>query len=157
MFPMYNPYNIEALFRQHLLAENVKPATLKNYSSDLRHFLGWLSSEQLYDSSLQSIQSLNEKNVRDYKEYLVINKIPTKTTNRRLSTLRNFFSFCIAQGWISENLAKKISNEKNPLDLPKIINSFKKDLIDEGHSNNEINEYITDVSEFLTLAGFQKI
>lgn len=149
----YNAYNVEALFKQHLLAENVKPATLKNYSSDLRHFLGWLSVEQLYDSSLQSIQNLNEKNVRDYKKYLITNEIPLKTVNRRLSTLRNFFSFCISQRWISENLAKKISNEKGRLELPEVINSFKKGLIDEGRSNNEINEYITDVSEFLTLTG----
>lgn len=155
MSDKYNAYNVEALFKQHLLAENVKPATLKNYSSDLRHFLGWLSVEQLYDSSLHSIQSLNENNVRDYKEYLVINEIPTKTINRRLSTLRNFFSFCISQGWISENLAKKISNEKSHLELSEIINSFKKSLIDKGYSNNEINEYITDVSEFLTLTDSQ--
>ena len=41
MDKQYNFYNFEASFKKFLLAENVSPITLKNYLSDLRHFLGW--------------------------------------------------------------------------------------------------------------------
>jgi hypothetical protein len=37
----YNFYNLEASFKNFLLAGNKLPVTIKNYLSDLRHFLGW--------------------------------------------------------------------------------------------------------------------
>src|SRR3990167_11043076 len=109
----YNLYNLEPQFRKFLAAENISAISLKNYLSDFRHFAAWL------DFYLSSHSILNTENIvnvltseilSEYRGYLVENILPHKTINRRLSTVRRFCSFCISQGWLKENPAKKISN-----------------------------------------------
>ncbi|MEK7597785.1 MAG: phage integrase SAM-like domain-containing protein [Patescibacteria group bacterium] len=108
MSETYNLYNLEAPFKEYLIAGNQKAVSIKNYLSDFRHFFGWLISTGEETSPLQG--SINIKTVSEYKSYLESNNIPHKTINRRLSTLRKFCSFCISQGWMKENPAKKIGN-----------------------------------------------
>jgi site-specific recombinase XerD len=153
----YNFYNFEASFKKFLLAENVSPITLKNYLSDLRHFLGWtILKSKAQDkknfenlSPLEFLNQINESLVEEYKNYLVVNAIPAKTINRRLSTLRKFFSFCISQGWLKENPAKKIQNLK--LKIDSIISSFALSLEKENLDQKTIKSYLEVVQEFLSL------
>lgn len=116
----YNLDNFEAMFREFLILDGVSPLTLKNYQSDLRHFLGWFhlflkSSRQDNPGNTALTESgfaaqIDYGAVSSYKTYLESNGLPVKTINRRLSTLRKFCSLCIKQGWIKENPAKKIGN-----------------------------------------------
>src|SRR3989344_3897007 len=123
----YNLYNVEPQFRKFLVAENISAISLKNYLSDFRHFAGWLdfylSSHSVIPRDHSVILSeakdpdagiivsvLTPEILSEYRGYLVENKFPHKTINRRLSTVRRFCSFCISQGWLKENPAKKISN-----------------------------------------------
>jgi len=158
----YNFYNLEASFEKFLLAENVSPITLKNYLSDLRHFLGWaiLKLKAQNKKNLETLDFLEFLNqidnsfVEEYKKYLVINYIPSKTINRRLSTLRKFFSFCISQGWLKENPAKKISNIKyqiSNIDNTGILTKFQQDLEKENLDQKTIKSYLEVVREFLSL------
>ena len=153
----YNFYNFEASFKKFLLAENVSPVTLKNYLSDLRHFLGWTilklkaQNKKNFEnlSPLEFLNQIDESLVEEYKNYLVVNAIPAKTINRRLSTLRKFFSFCISQGWLKENPAKKIQNLK--LNIDSIISSFALSLEKENLDQKTIKSYLEVVQEFLSL------
>ena len=153
----YNFYNFEASFKKFLLAENVSPITLKSYLSDLRHFLGWtilkLKAQNKKNienlSPLEFLNQIDESLVEEYKNYLVVNAIPVKTINRRLSTLRKFFSFCISQGWLKENPAKKIQNLK--LNIDSIISSFALSLEKENLDQKTIKSYLEVVQEFLSL------
>jgi len=153
----YNFYNFEASFKKFLLAENVSPVTLKNYLSDLRHFLGWTilklkaKNKKNFEnlSPLEFLNQINESLVEEYKNYLVVNAIPAKTINRRLSTLRKFFSFCISQGWFKENPAKKIQNLK--LKIDSIISYFALSLEKENLDQKTIKSYLEVVREFLSL------
>ena len=127
----YNLYNIEALFTNFLLAVNgnkgrstlTKPlsgVSIKNYLSDLRHFLGWyllylksLGKELTYLTTAEltgELKHITHSTVQMYKEYLRKNGIPNNTINRRLSSIRKFCSFCIHQGWMTNNPAKFIEN-----------------------------------------------
>lgn len=116
----YNLYNLEPQFREFLIAENISPISLKNYLSDLRYFFGWMSSKSL------KIESIDKKLVEEYRKYLLDNNLPHKTVNRRLSTLRKFCSFCISQGWMKENPAKKIGNiTKTFLSVP-VVDTINK-------------------------------
>jgi len=153
----YNFYNFEASFKKFLLAENVSPITLKNYLSDLRHFFGWIilktkaQNKKNFESlsPLEFLNQIDESFVEEYKNYLVVNAIPAKTINRRLSTLRKFFSFCISQGWLKENPAKKIQNLK--LKIDSIISSFALSLEKENLDQKTIKSYLEVVQEFLSL------
>jgi len=153
----YNFYNFEASFKKFLLAENVSPITLKNYLSDLRHFLGWTilklkaQNKKNFEnlSPLEFLNQIDESLVEEYKNYLVVNAIPAKTINRRLSTLRKFFSFYISQGWLKENPAKKIQNLK--LKIDSIISSFALSLEKENLDQKTIKSYLEVVQQFLSL------
>jgi len=166
----YNLYNFEASFKKFLLAGNVSPITLKNYLSDLRHFLGWTilklkaQNKKNFEAlpPLEFLNQINESLVEEYKNYLVVNAIPAKTINRRLSTLRKFFSFCISQGWVKENPAKKIQNLKHTLRIGRqndnskfkinsIISSFALSLEKENLDQKTIKSYLEVVQEFLRL------
>jgi len=157
MDKQYNFYNFEASFKKFLLAENVSPITLKNYLSDLRHFLGWTilkikaQNKKNFEnlSPLEFLNQIDESLVEEYKNYLVVNAIPAKTINRRLSTLRKFFSFCISQGWLKENPAKKIQNLK--LKIDSIISSFALSLEKENLDQKTIKSYLEVVQDFLSL------
>lgn len=181
----YNQYNLEAPFRAYLSAENISPISLKNYLSDSRHFLGWFQGEQssstLTVDRSQSKAMVQESNpdsgvthvlqsnvlavitpniIAEYKSYLSANGVPTKTVNRRLSTLRKFFTFAISQGWTKENPAKKISNIASLTNSGKpfadggvdILRKYESSLREKGFHKARINENITVVRELLQIS-----
>lgn len=149
--------NLEKKFGLYLKSKGVSPVTQKNYLSDLRHFLSWLllvlKSKKIStdERSLSSLCSfIDEELVSRYKNFLVLNRISQKTANRRLSTLRKFCSFCVSQGWLKSNPAKKVVNigkTKDPVE--EIVQKFKLSLKVEGISKVTIKNYLSDIRQFL--------
>jgi len=175
MNTQYNLSNLEASFKQYLLTVNAKPLnsiTIKNYLSDLRHFLGWIISDvrahhaapqhqsdprksaSVSTEILPLIQAVTPTVVSDYKNYLNSNNIPPKTINRRLSTLRKFGSFCISQGWMKENPAKRIKNYELRIKNEKteILTQYKEFLNKQNLDRQNITNLIADVEEFINLS-----
>ncbi len=166
----YNLYNLEAPFKNYLLAGNINPISIRNYLSDYRYFTGWMGKQKKHST-------LSEELIGEYKNYLITSQLPIKTVNRRLSTLRKFCSFCISQGWLKENAAKKVANiidlqkaklpvssdfrrdpifqggtvrEKHGNELFS-LNKYKESLTKKGLPDNEIDQYVADVNEFLSV------
>lgn len=153
----YNLYNFEALFKKFLLAENVSLPTLKNYLSDFRHFGGWwifklkVQNVQLNVEEGQQIQLVSRITsdlVEEYKMYLIQNNLPVSTINRRLSTVRKFCSFCISQGWMKENPAKKIANFQSE-NTKNLLKEFENDIAKEGENEKTVKHIVADITEFL--------
>ncbi|MBP6883094.1 MAG: site-specific integrase [Microgenomates group bacterium] len=93
----YNLYNIEALFLEYLSAGNngLNATTIKNYSSDFKHFIGWIRSSQTDSSKDNLVQdAITEPVILKYIHYLNDQEVSSKTFSRRLSTLRKFIQFC---------------------------------------------------------------
>ncbi|MDH7475901.1 MAG: phage integrase SAM-like domain-containing protein [Microgenomates group bacterium] len=167
MVNLYNLYNFEALFREYLFAEKYSPVSIKNYLSDLRHFLGWFFSifYPTIDSKKGSImpqnfsisfffERLTAETITNYRNYLIYNKIPTKTINRRLSTLRKFCLFSFKQGWLKENLTKKIKNISNfnfsgNKKLSEILSQYQTYLFNQKIEEERIVGCLNDIKEFL--------
>lgn len=125
---------LPAVFETYLLTKGSSRITIKNYLSDLNHFLGWLEltlrSQNLpfsLDDPEYVIRYFNFLTVNKYRNFLVGNELPAKTINRRLSTLRNLASFAISQGWIKENPTKGILNQLSNTNKEKLMK-----LTDEG-------------------------
>jgi len=141
----YNLDNYRREFKQYLVAVKKSANTIRNYLSDLRHFFGWLN----VNFSALRLNQIKNDTVRAYRESLIEDKAPIKTVNRRLSTLRLFFKFCISQDWIKENPAKKIINfngEKKSLN--EISYQFFHSLEKERAGEEEISVYRQDIQEF---------
>ncbi|MCX6706464.1 MAG: phage integrase SAM-like domain-containing protein, partial [Candidatus Woesebacteria bacterium] len=173
------------LFEKYLLTENISPVSLKNYLSDFRHFVGWvtfyvksnhvgvgLSDPNEKGAKTAPLQYITVNVISEYRSYLTTNNIPHKTINRRLSTVRKFCSFCISQGWMKENPAKKVINvissvserssdqrERNAsLDFSPakrvrndLLKEFQNDLIKEKLDQIVITSYLDDIRDFLSI------
>lgn len=107
MFNGYNVPRLQALFKSHLLSE--VPAlgknTIKNYVSDVRHFLGWL---HVNEDSFSAF--ITEEKIEKYRDTLFEEHLPETTINRRLSTIRKFCSFLVGMGELKYNPSLTISN-----------------------------------------------
>lgn len=177
----YNLDNFEAVFREFLITDGVSPLTLKNYLSDLRHFLGWfmlhlksqgLSLNEAEDATPAALDTLLDvKAVTAYKTYLEANKLPVKTVNRRLSTLRKFCSLAIHQGWMKENPAKQVPNvgvtgdeapakaaiapapasRQQAVTVNTLIREYSQHLRLEKKSEKEISLTTDDIEEFFNV------
>lgn len=156
----YNSYNFELEFKNYLLSNGHGSVTVKNYLVDFRHFWGWLELklkskfsnfviDRLSPSLISSIITVEA--LQQYKHYLFSNKIPQKTINRRLSSLRKFCSFCVSQNWLKENPAKKIANIQPDKKPEHILIEFKNSLLQERMSNLTIKNYLADIKEFLEI------
>jgi site-specific recombinase XerD len=155
MEKQYNFDNLEASFKNFLLAGNKSSVTIKNYLSDLRHFLGWFvlkfkvqSLKFKVNTEPENItQIITLETITEYNAYLIDNKIPEKTIKRRIATLAKFCSFCISQGWIKENPIKKLRITDSEAKLPiidRVLIEYKKIASLEDYNN--INDFISFIN-----------
>lgn len=154
-------------FKTYLKLQGFSGVTVRNYLSDLNHFLAWL---ELFlrghnlpvsdDESELARRYFKEEFVLSYKNFLTSNSLPLSVVNRRLSTLRTFGKFCLSQAWISENPAKKVANipltseeslrlrSEPPSEV--LLEEFRRHLEEEKTSTNTIKSYLSDIRAFFT-------
>ena len=160
-----NLSNIEAEFKKYLLAVNgtdrthsdaLQSKTITNYLSDFRHFSGWVT---ITFPNKDIATEINESDIANYRSYLEKSLIPAATINRRLSSLRKFFTFCMTQGWITINPAKKIGNytistEKDvsiSSHFNKIVNEYSRFLRENNYDSKVISQHISVLEEILVI------
>lgn len=153
-------------FEFFLNSQKVSYSSLKNYSVDLRNFLEWftlhLKTERVefFEEKPASIASLiSREKIELYKNFLINNRTPVKTINRRLSTIRKFCSFTVSQGWLATNPGKLVANAgTRPIqeisENEYILDEFKNDLKKEGVSLITIKNYSVDIKQFLNFLEF---
>lgn len=94
-------------FEAHLSSSALAPATVVNYLADLRAFLRWSEGTKQAD---RSPLHLGCDDLQRYCSFLSEEKNHAPTTiNRRIQTLRKFYSYALAEGWISTNPAENVS------------------------------------------------
>ncbi len=164
----YNFYNLEASFSSFLTAGNktIQPVSIKNYRSDLRHFLGWLvlrlKSEDIpyetFNSDILLTQTITIERIQQFKAYMLENKLAINTVNRRLSTARKFCSFGITQGWIKENPAKSVQNEipsgvdeEEVLKDDLMLEQYQADSRQSGLDHSEAENELTVIRSYFSL------
>ncbi len=157
---MHNYQSIlEIHFVEFLRASGSSAKTQKNYRCDLNHFFQWIFSSEIVQP-LKNSSSLNEflivltvPKLNNYKDFLLQKSVPTATINRRLSSIRMFFSACQHFGLMSDNPAKSISNVPKQITQvekkEKILQEFIKELEYEGASKKTISNYASDIKQFL--------
>ena len=149
---------IKKEFIKYLTALGISPKSHKNYRSDLNNFVAWaILKIRSYGSYVQGLADivpfLSRSLVDEYKADLVANKTPTKTINRRLSTLRHLSRFLIAFQITDVNFMEGIENDlqnghKKKKNHP-LVSSFKSALESEGVSPNTVKNYLSDIKQFM--------
>lgn len=136
----------------------VSGKTLRNYRADLGSFLRWskehLKKEGVVIEDLDSLlPHFSEYLVGTYRTHHVQTGVPQATTNRRLSTLRNFGKFLAHSGVIFDNPASLVTNLKQEATheqrLDVLVKEFSNHLNSEGVSKVTSKNYLSDVRHFV--------
>ncbi len=148
---------ITKLFLQYLKSCSVSEKTYRNYKSDLALFSAWLIFKaKAIGADCQNLQEalpfISKKTANEYKEFLLANKTPAPTLNRRLSTLRIFSKFLYENQFISFDFAQGVKNISKAHDLSpfeKDVKEFSFFLESQKASPLTIKNYLSDISQFL--------
>lgn len=147
--------NITQKFLNYLKDLGISPKSHKNYRSDISHFSGWflLTVRKwgvVTSEFSEAIPFITQKSAKEYRFFLVKNKVADKTINRRLSTLRHLSRFLTATQILDFDFMEGIANISlvSSTDTYPLLPQFEKFLSKEKASNNTIRNYVNDVKQF---------
>jgi integrase/recombinase XerD len=127
------------------LAEN----TIRAYSHDLSAFLEYLEQKNLSPSKV------SQKHVMTYLDSLG-GKLTKRSLARRLSSLKMFFRFLVAEGEIEQSPARLLSTPKMPKRLPSILNPQEVDrLLDQPDVSKPLGQRDKAMLELLYATGLR--
>jgi site-specific recombinase XerD len=150
--------SIKENFYQYLKNLGISAKSHKNYKSDITHFTGWLilkirSFGSYIESLTEAVPFLDRDIAHEYRNFMLTNKIPVKTINRRLSTLRHLAKYLFSNEIIDSNFMGSVENVSQRPHLKSsiepIIEEFRSYLVNEKVSQNTLKNYISDVRQFL--------
>ena len=95
--------------------------TLLSYSTDLKQFTNFLSSE----FSVKSIRKVNFQLVRSWIAKLLNENISARSVNRKITTLKTYFRFLIREDIINQSPMQKIISPKTPKRLAVFVEEIK--------------------------------
>ena len=124
----------------------LSPSSVKNYVSDINHFLNWLTLA-LKTKTIQPIHITHE-NITNYQASLQ-KTIPPATINRKNTSLRRFGEFLKTTKLLPANPTQTLQN--NPLrpSLNQVLNKFIIHLKSEKLTPSTIKNYVSDVKNYL--------
>ncbi len=91
--------------------------TVRSYQNDLTQYAQYLITHL----DLPDILKASHVHVRSWIVHLMKGNYTTKSINRKLSTLKSFYKFCMKLSLISNNPATKVSGPKMSKRLPQVI------------------------------------
>lgn len=157
-----NIANYQAILRSAFIAflidQGASEKTVKNYWSDVRHFLSWITTSQTLagvdtiSSHIDLLARMSDQTVMSYRNQMHEQNVPAATINRRLSALRMFFQSCMRNNWLAYHPMKDIANFKaEPTANKKIdfLSDFQTFLRTQGVSRVTLKNYTSDVRHFL--------
>jgi len=148
-------------FLKHLIDEGKSAVSVKNYKSDIAHFLAWavlrLKSFGTYaENFIEITPFINHDFFTSYKSFMVENQTKIKTINRRLSTLRSFSRHLTSLQVLDLDFMEGIQNvgigtpTKTQEKTQDIVDKFRESLSkNKKASPNTVKNYISDVRSFL--------
>lgn len=145
-------------FFNYLTSLGISLKSHKNYRSDISHFHAWLKIKVKAFGSLcetldDAVPFLNSSIATEYRSELLNARVPVKTINRRLSTLRHLSRFLtstlIADFDFMGGVENVNDNKKSPINTSSVIGEFRAYLEAEKASQNTIKNYLSDIHQFL--------
>ncbi len=111
------------LFTRYLETERrASPATVANYTQDLRQWEAYCAPDGGFDPSALTLTDL-----RAWVMALVEGKTAVGSVNRKISTVRSFFRFLMRQGIVSQNPALRLHTLRKGRKLPHFVEQSRMD------------------------------
>lgn len=102
--------------------KKVSANTLSSYLRDIRQFFGYLSSVDLHP------EKMTQKSLEQYVAQLSARGKSDATVTRNIASLKSFYTYLFASGFVKSNPAKNISPIKSQRKLPQILTSKEVDV-----------------------------
>ncbi len=146
------PYNLSNLvpeykeFLDHKLSYS--SVTKRNYLSDVRQFINWLVSKTYQGFDALENPFITDDQFGEYISYLTDLDLPRLSMNRKLSSMRNFFDYCLIHGIVKNNYARNYKN------LAKVSKSEKLPSIDNkifsAAEQLDLDEFLLIINSSIT-------
>ncbi len=151
MAQRYNFFYFEATFKKYLGAVNAGSSTIKNYLSDLHYFFSWLQNDRgISELELSDMpDTFSHATIRAYHLALLAANTAPATYDRRLSSLRHFFSFCVEQAWLTSNPAHEFDEYTKKDQLEEVVNSYRKHLLSKQMQSGELERHISTIRNLI--------
>lgn len=119
--------NSQDLFLHYLAAEKrLADNTIRSYQADLDSFLFFLCHKNI------SLQQISSQQIRDFFSHCLKKGISLRSNGRRLSTLRGFFRFLLAEKLITTDPTKILELPKSSRILPEDLSVAEVDRLLAG-------------------------
>lgn len=133
-------------FINHIESKNYSDKTLLSYINDLYYFYIFIKKD---------LDKINDEDIRDYLEYLNLQKEKSSSIRRKISSLKSFYKFLYKNGYIDKKNypLSKVSLPKLEKKLPKFI--YYNDLLEIINESNNSKDNIRDrlIIEMLYATG----
>lgn len=136
-----------------LRRENASVHTLRNYASDLRQFIAFLTPVGGEPPSPNAIDTLV---LREWMASLYELKLSRVSIRRKLAAVRSFLQHLVRQGIVGINSAKHILTPKVPKNLPRVMTAEQTNtLIDRVQEGQLLKRpsLVRDIAIFEVLYG----
>ena len=112
----YNDKDLIELFLDKIITEkNLSNTTINSYNSDLNIFQKFLNKNKIH------FTSCSEESLKYWVSFLVNNKIKASSRLRKISVIKQFFSFLSEENFRTSNPSVNIFLPKKAKSLPKFI------------------------------------
>ena len=133
--------NIKDFIQYISLEKQYSGHTVSAYENDLNSFSAFASSQ--YD--IKEASDVNRDMVRSWIMELVEEGKSNTTINRKLTTLKSYFNYCIKTGTVTVNPVKNVASLKTPSRLPHFLTVQNMDRYYES---------MGDIDDFYSLRDF---
>ena len=122
-------------FINHIESKNYSDKTLLSYINDLYYFYMFIKKD---------LDKVNDEDIRDYLEYLNLQKEKSSSIRRKISSLKSFYKFLYKNDYIDKKNypLSKVSLPKLEKKLPKFI--YYNDLLEIINESNNSKDNIRD-------------
>lgn len=140
-------------FESYLLhARQMSVHSVRNYITDTRQHLLFMQDRQWIDSKKKSLNKVTTEQVQTYIQHLFKRGLSTKSTARKISSLKGFYQYWLKQELISQDPSKKIEQVKVSQDLPDVPSEKDmKHFFDQGQQEKEFS--FRDLAMFELMYG----
>ena len=98
--------------------------TVASYMRDIRQFAGWL-----HDEEQMEVVEATQENIKEFLEHLESEGRSAATRSRALASLKNFYSYVVSSGFLTESPVVEVKVDRGEKKLPQILSSREIELL----------------------------
>ena len=98
--------------------------TVASDMRDIRQFAGWL-----HDEEQREVVEATQENIKTFLEHLESEGRSAATRSRSLASLKNFYSYVVSSGFLSESPVVEVKVDRGEKKLPQILSSREIELL----------------------------